>query len=156
VTVDEGPIDVRALTRRLRMHPYTGAVTNISARATLGAPAAEVYATLLDADRHRAVTGRSVHITRTVGTSVSLNDGTVEGYLTELLEGRHIVMALSFTDVGWPAEHYSTVTFMLKPDGAGSTLVIFQQDVPEDLAGELSSMWQRDYVDTLTAAFPTA
>src|SRR3954451_11211011 len=136
------------------MHPYTGAVTNISARAGLGAPPVEVYATLLDAERHGAVTGHSVHITSAVGAEVSLNDGRAVGYVTELLEGRHIVLALRFSDDRWPEEHYSTVTFMLKPDGTGSTLVIFEQDVPEELAADLTAMWQLTYVEALTAAFP--
>jgi activator of HSP90 ATPase len=156
MTVDEGPIDVRALTRRLRMHPYTGAVTNISVRTTVGATPGDVYATLLDAERHSTVTGRSVHITPTVGTAVSLSDESINGYITELLDSRHIVMALCFADERWPAEHYSTVTFMLKPDGAGSTLVIFEQDVPEELADKIASTWQGEYVDTLRSAFPPA
>jgi activator of HSP90 ATPase len=138
------------------MHPYTGAVTNVSARAAIGEPAGDIYDTLLDANRHGTVAGRTVRIAPIVGTEVSLDDGRAEGYVTELLEGRHIVLALRFADERWPPDHYSTVTFMLKPDGAGSTLVIFQQDVPEELAADLTAMWQREYMDKLTAAFPFA
>jgi activator of HSP90 ATPase len=152
VTVDEDPIDVRALTRRLRMTPYTGPVRNLSLRASVGAAPADIYTLLLDERRHTDLIGQPVKIRDRIGTPFDL--GRAEGFVTELLAGRHIVLALRLDDDRWPAEYYSTLTMMLRAEGTNTTFVLFQQDVPDELGDEMYALWQRQYVDTLSARFP--
>jgi activator of HSP90 ATPase len=134
------------------MTPYTGAVRNISARTSIGSTAADVYALLLDEARHAELTGEAITIRDQVGTAVNL--GPTEGYVTELLADRHIVLALMLADDRWPAEHYSTTTMMLRTEGQNATFVLFQQDVPDELGDDMYELWQRMYVDTLSTRFP--
>ena len=146
--------DRRALVMRVRMSPYTGPKTNVSRRTTVGAPPREVYETLLDPARHAALTGAATELGTTMGDPVSLLDGKATGFLMEALEDRHIVVALRRDMDGWPERHYSTATFMLRAEGAGTTVVVFEQDVPADLGDAVGDQWQHAYVDKLTAAFP--
>jgi activator of HSP90 ATPase len=151
---EETAADRRKLTMRVRMSPYTGPTTNISQRVTLGAAPHVIYETLLDAEKHSALTGQPVEIGHDTGDPVRLGGGETSGFVMELLEDRHIVFALCSSDGRWPAKHYSTATFMLRPEGKGTTMVLFEQDVPEDLAGEITDRWQRGLLRNLETAFP--
>ncbi len=153
MTEEPEVIDVRTLTRQLRANPYTGAVRNVSLRASLGVRSRDVYELLLDRTRHKNLVGKPVEIRPQVGTMVALDDGRADGYVTELLDGRHIVLAWRLVDDRWPPGHYSTVTFMMRDEGDGCVLVLFQQDVPTELAGEIAARWQADYLDSLAAEF---
>jgi activator of HSP90 ATPase len=146
--------DRRALVMRVRLSPYTGPKANVSRRVTLGIAPADLYATLLDSHRHSEVIGAATEIGAAMGDPVSLLDGEATGLLMEALPDRHIVAAVRRTWDGWPEKHYSTVTFMLRAEGAGTTLVVFEQDVPGDLADAVGEQWQRSYVDVLSAAYP--
>ena len=144
----------RKLTMRVRMSPYTGPTTNISQRVALGAAPHVIYETLLDSKKHSALTGQPVEIGHDMGDPVRLGGGETTGYVMELLEDRHIVFALCSNDDRWPTKHYSTATFMLRPDAKGTTMVLFEQDVPEDLAGEIADRWRRGLLQNLETAFP--
>jgi activator of HSP90 ATPase len=147
--------DRRALVMRVRLSPYTGAKANVSRRATVGAAPADLYATLLDSRRHTDLVGAATEIGAAMGDPVSLLDGEVTGLLMEAMPDRHIVVAVRRRWDGWPEKHYSTVTFMLRADGGGTTVVVFEQDVPADMADAVGEHWQRSYIDRLTAAYPT-
>lgn len=146
--------DRRALTMRVRLSPYTGPKTNVSRRARVGASPHDVYETLVDADRHAALVGAATEIGTTMGDPVSLLDGDATGVVMEVLPDRHVVVALQHRLDGWPERHYSTATFMVRSEGAGTTVVLFEQDVPTDLADAVGERWDRAYVDKLVAAFP--
>jgi activator of HSP90 ATPase len=144
-------LDLRAL--RAQMAQYKGATKSISQRVSLAASPHEVYTTLLDSNRHASAVGKPTKIEPHVGGAVSLNGGQASGIITELLDDQHIVIAWRPADERWPADHYSTATFMMRPEGKGTTLVFFQQGVPEELADEVADQWQHTYWDKLSQAF---
>jgi len=147
--------DRRALTMRVRLSPYTGSKTNLSRRVTVGASPADVYEVLVDSERHGALVGAATDIGTTMGDPVSLLDGDATGIVMEVLPDRHVVLALQHKLDGWPDRHSSTATFMLRAEAAGgTTVVVFEQDVPTDLADAVAERWQTAYVDKLAAAFP--
>jgi activator of HSP90 ATPase len=149
------PVDRVALLRQARFSLYAGPVTNISRRLNLGVPPHEVYQALIDPQRHAALTGHPAEIGDRAGDPVVLAGGRLTGLLMEVLADRHVVFALRSGD-SWPARHYATTTFMVRPDDGGSTLVLFVQGVPEELAEEITALWQQEYLDKLTAAFPAS
>jgi activator of HSP90 ATPase len=148
--------DREALLRRARFSTYRGPVTNISRRTVLGAPPHEVYRCLVDPTRHSALVGQPAEPGEVPGDHVTLAGGRLTGLLTEVLEDRHVVFALQYPagPTEWPRHHYSTTTFLLRAEGDGTSLVLFAQGVPEELAGELASVWQVEYLSRLAAAFP--
>ena len=150
------PSDRATRLRLARFSPYTGPVTNISRRVRLGAPPPEVYRSLVDPERHGALIGETAEPGATPGDPVVLAGGRLTGLLMEVLEDRHVVFALRPANGDWPAHHYSTTTFMLRPEGDGTTLVLFAQGVPVERADELATLWQQAYLDNLAAAFPAS
>jgi activator of HSP90 ATPase len=135
-----------------RARDFTLPMKSITKRVSLGAPPAQVYATLLDAARLTAITGEEVRLDPQPGGEFSARDGAVSGLIAELLENRHIAIACRLDDAGWPKQHYSTATFMLKPEGAGTLLTFYQQDVPAELQEKMAAAWEESYWDRLPGA----
>jgi activator of HSP90 ATPase len=154
VTPPPPPVDRATRMRQARFSPYTGPVTNISRRVNLAAPPSAVYRCLVDPAEHAALIGARAEPGAVPGDQVELAGGRFTGLLMEVLEDRHVVFALKPSAGEWPIHHYTTTTFMLRPEGEGTTLVLFVQAVPEERVDELAALWQQMYLDKLTGAFP--
>lgn len=118
----------------------------------LAASPHEVYTTLLDAEKHAALTGAPAAITPTMGGDFSALDGYLTGLLSELLDDRQVTIACRPREEAWPKHHLSTATFMLKPDGDGCRLSFYQQEVPADLHDLMTEVWEKHYWSRMAAA----
>lgn len=125
---------------------------SVSRRLVFTAAPHAVYETLLDGDRLSALTGAAIRVDPQVGGDVAFGDGSAAGVIMELLEDRHIAVAWRPAQIPWPEKLYSTATFMLKPEGAGTQLTFFQQDVPADAHDAVAQWWQEHYWQGLEAA----
>lgn len=123
----------------------------ITKQLHLAAPPHWVYESLLDEEKHAALTAAAARITPTMGGDFSALDGYLTGLLSELLEDRQITIACRPREAGWPKHHLSTATFMFKPDGDGCRLNFYQQEVPAALHDLMTEMWERHYWSRLTA-----
>jgi len=93
---------------------------------------------LTDEAQFASATGVPARMGRGEGAPFSLFDGHVEGRHIELVPGRRIVQA--WRGVDWEPGAYSVVRFTLRPEGAGTTLVLDQEAYPEG-ASPLYPSW---------------
>jgi activator of HSP90 ATPase len=135
-----------------RARDFSVPMKSVTRRLSLPAPPARVYATLLDPEAHAAITGTAVRLDPQPGGDFATRDGEITGLVAEMLEDRHLVFACRLQDERWPAHHYSTATFMLKPEGDGCLLTFYQQDVPADLQERMAAAWEESYWARLPAA----
>jgi activator of HSP90 ATPase len=105
----------------------------------------KVYEALMDEKKHAKFTGAGAKINPEVGGEFSVYDDYATGKNIELKPGEKIVQSWRASD--WPAEHYSTVTFLIEPyeDGEGVLMTFIQDDVPEESAEEIEQGWQDFY-----------
>ena len=125
----------------------------IMKRLQLTASPATVYRALLDSTTMSEVTGLPAEINPIMGGDYSALDGYLSGVVSELLEDRHIAIACRVQEDGWPETHLSTATFMVKPEGSGTNLSFFQQDVPADYHELMLNLWEQYFWSKLPAAF---
>ncbi|MGE5042009.1 MAG: SRPBCC domain-containing protein [Candidatus Levyibacteriota bacterium] len=113
----------------------------------LNATPEDVYEALMDEKKHAEFTGASAQIENRVGGKFSVWDGYATGETTELIPGKKIVQSWRASD--WPEDADSTVTFELKPDGDGTTLIFTHSHVPPEFKKEVSDGWKDFYWEPL-------
>ncbi len=117
----------------------------------LNATPHEVYETLMDSEKHTAVTHSSAVIHRDVGGEFSVFDGWASGTTVELIPDTKIVQ--KWRAVDWPQGHYSTVTFELHAEDRGTRLDFTQTEIPEEFYADLETGWPEYYWDNLASYF---
>jgi len=93
---------------------------------TIGAAPRKVYAALIEEKRHSKFTGAAARISRKAGGAFSCYGGYITGFNLDLVPSRRIVQA--WRSKGWPAGHYSIVTFALSGSAGGRTKLRFTHD----------------------------
>jgi predicted ester cyclase len=116
----------------------------------------EVYETLIDQDKHAAMTGQPAKIARKAGGAFSVFDGAITGTTRKLSADKKIVQDWRSDD--WPAAHYSKVAFTLAPiwQGRGTHLQLVHSKVPADKAEEISDGWRTYYWEPMAEFFREA
>lgn len=147
-----GP-NLRSLRLTLRgEHNLTIERRDLHKRLRLALSPHELYQTLVDSDKHAALTGAPARINASLGGDFEAVDGALSGLVSELLEDRHVVFSCRLDDAGWPEHHLSTATFMLKADGAGCLLTFYQQEIPAALYDPMAALWESRYWSRLPVA----
>ena len=109
----------------------------------------DIYEALMDSKKHAAFTGAGAKISREVGGVFTAHDGYIEGTNLELVKDKKIVQRWRGSD--WPAGHFSTVTYLLKPTEGGTKLMFSQKGVPTDQVKNISDGWKEYYWTPLKA-----
>ncbi|HYA57702.1 MAG TPA: SRPBCC family protein [Thermoplasmata archaeon] len=109
------------------------------------APPTDVYDALMTSKGHSAFTGASARISPRVGGKFTAHDGYIHGRNVELVRGRKIVQEWRPAEDAWPKDHYSTVTFTLRPSRGGTQLTFLQTGVLPEYAAELAGGWKEFY-----------
>jgi activator of HSP90 ATPase len=132
----------------------TPASTFIHQEVDFKASPQQLYAALLDTKQFSEFaflsgefTAPSSKIDPAVGGAFTLFDGHITGRNIELVPNERIVQAWRVVD--WPAGKYSIVTFALKPQGSGTTLVFDHTSFPEGRHDGLAADWKSHYWDLL-------
>jgi activator of HSP90 ATPase len=113
----------------------------------------EVYEALMTTRGHAAFTGAAARISPKVGGTFTAWDGYIHGRNLVLVRGKRIVQAWRPSEESWPADHYSTVTFVLEPTLRGTRLKFTHSGVPVEHAGHLSEGWKSSYWVPMRAYF---
>ena len=118
----------------------------IHLEAAIGAAPARIYEALLDSKIFAEFSGSPAVIDRNVGGAFSMFGGVITGRNIEEVPGQRLVQAWR-NNMVWPAGLYSVVRFELKPQGAGTLVVLDHTGFPLD-AGEAESLvsgWSEHY-----------
>jgi hypothetical protein len=144
--------DVRLLRFQLAFgSKYTGAVRTALLTGPVGMTPGEIVDTLVDSERHSSLVGHPVSVKKVLGAHVRLGPNQGDGYLMEYIDNSHVTFLLHPSS--FPEGHYSTVTLMAKAgQTGGSSVTIYQQNVPEQLVPEVREAWERDYLKPLQKA----
>ncbi len=116
----------------------------IRQKAFIKATPHEVYEALMDSKKHCEFAGGKCTISRRVGGVFSISDGYIMGKNLELVKDEKIVQAWKAQEDCWPDDHYSTVTFKLKPMMDGTALAFTQTGIPDECGDRFESGW-KDY-----------
>jgi activator of HSP90 ATPase len=108
-----------------------------------------VYEALLDSAQHAAFTGDAAVISREVGGEFSAYGGYITGKNLELLPDRKIVQL--WRAIEWPAGFFSTVTFLLMPEGESTRLEFIHVNLPEGTEAEFAQGWIDNYWEPMKA-----
>jgi activator of HSP90 ATPase len=102
-----------------------------------------VYGILLDSKKFAAMTGLAATIDPAAGGSFSMFGGLIVGRNVELVPDKMIVQAWRPTH--WAPGVYSMVKFELRPQGAGTLVVLDHTGFPEGDYDHLLSGWDAHY-----------
>ena len=107
-----------------------------------------IYEILLSSQQFTAFSGPPATIDPKVGGAFSLFGGKIMGLNIELVPPHRIVQAWRPAD--WPQGVYSLVRIELKPEGAGTLLLLDHTGFPKGGFDHLSSGWTEHYWQPLT------
>ena len=99
----------------------------------------------MNSKEHSAFTGDKAVVSAKVGGTFSVWSGFITGKNIKLIKNKKIVQAWKSTMDGWPAKHYSTVTFALQKTKTGTKLVFTHKNIPASCAKDISKGWKEYY-----------
>lgn len=106
----------------------------------------DVYELLMDSRKHSKLAGGGAcSISRKVGGKFSISDGYITGENLELVPDKRIVQHWKAQEDCWPSDHYSKVTFLLRPTKGGTWIAFTQSGVPSACGDRFDSGWQEYY-----------
>jgi activator of HSP90 ATPase len=104
---------------------------NIEQKVLFKATPKEVYEALMNQKKHSQFTGEVASIRAKAGTAFTCYGDYIKGFILELEPDKRIIQA--WRGQGWPAGHYSIVTFALSEKAGDKTELRFTQiGVPAD------------------------
>ncbi len=110
-----------------------------------------VYELIMDAEKHAAIAGSEVHMSKMVNGHFEVYDGYCHGFNIELKAPEKIVQAWHFAEDGWPDDHFSICTFNFEKVGDGTKLLFTQEDIPEHKVEDLQKGWVEFYWEPMKA-----
>jgi activator of HSP90 ATPase len=105
------------------------------------APADAIYETLMNEEKHAALTHSFVKISPEVGDEFSACDGGVHGKILNLIPDERIELAWRAEEDCWPKDHYSWAIFELVPTAEGTKIVFTQHGVPDECYETIAQGW---------------
>jgi uncharacterized protein YndB with AHSA1/START domain len=121
---------------------------NIIHRVVLSAKPKDVFAALMDSDRHSQFTGETARIDPCAGGAFTCYGDYINGITIEMEPGKRIVQ--TWRSRNWPKGAYSIVTFLLVPKAGGKTELRFLQvGVPADDYADKNKGWRTHYWEPL-------
>lgn len=112
---------------------------------------AEVYATLLDSEKHTELIGDTTEIDPVIDGEFSAFSGYATGKTLQLIPNKTIKQAWRASD--WPDNHFSTITFSFTAKDDGTEIHFTQVDLPEGTQEEFEAGWEDNYWQPLRNYF---
>ncbi len=84
---------------------------------------------------------------------MSVSDGYITGKNLELVPDKRIVQAWRPEEECWPSDHWSTVSFSLRPLKNGTKLTFVHTGVPVECGDRFDSGWRDYYWEPMKAMF---
>jgi activator of HSP90 ATPase len=127
--------------------PANHSRTFLHQEVAVDASPARIYEALLDSQQFAAFTGMSAKIDPRAGGAFTMFGGLIAGMTVELIPHQRIVQAWRPTH--WDEGVYSIVRFELKPQGAGTRIVLDHTGFPEGEFDHLDAGWPLRYWEPL-------
>ena len=112
-----------------------------------------IYAALMTTKGHSDFTGEPAEMSAKVGGKFTAYSGYISGINIELIKDKLIVQA--WRGSGWPAGHWSVITYRLAKSGKGTKLNFTHAGVPDAEVDSIASGWHTHYWERL-AKLPAA
>jgi activator of HSP90 ATPase len=120
---------------------------------TFKAAPMEVYETIMDSRKHKALSGEKAKISRKIGGQFTAWGSHITGINLVLKPGERIVQAWRAT--GWPPDYYSVAIFELNKIGTGTRLRFTQIGVPPNRYSGHYRGWIETYWTPMKEIFAT-
>ena len=107
----------------------------------------EIYEMYMDSKKHSKFTGSKAKISRNVGGSFNVYQGSLSGKNVKLIPDKLIVQTWQciMGDQEWPRNHYSILTLKLSKTKTGTRLSLIQTDVPSACVMDIKNGWKEFY-----------
>jgi activator of HSP90 ATPase len=111
--------------------------------------ALDFYNCIMNARIHSSFTGDETIIEDKVGSPFSAFGGYIDGINIVLERGKKITQSWKANEEGWPSDHYSEITFLLKDIEGGCELNFYHTAIPEEIVDSITKGWTEYYWESL-------
>ena len=118
-----------------------------------GATPSDIYRTLMDGERHGALSGQPTKMSSRVGGKWNVGHD-LEGKNLKLTKDKRIVQTWRANN--WEKGVYSKATFALAKANGGTKITFTQTGVPSQFHKEISTGWRTYYWEPLRKRFAKA
>ena len=122
---------------------------NIEQEIIIKSPPNEIYEAFMDAKKHSKFTESKAKVSRKIGGSFSIFEGSLSGKNVELIQDKKIVQTWRGDGDNWPKGYYSTITLVLEPVDDGTLIKFSQVDIPEGAYESVKEGWETYYWEPL-------
>ncbi len=109
----------------------------------------EIYEVFMDSKKHSKLTEGKAMVSREVGGSFSIFEGSLSGKNVELIQDKKIVQTWRGDGENWPKGYYSTITFNFEPVDQGTLIKFTHTDIPEGAYESVKQGWDTYYWEPL-------
>ena len=109
----------------------------------------EIYEVFMDSKKHSKLTESKAKVSREVGGSFSIFEGSLSGKNVELNQDKKIVQTWRGDGENWPKGYYSTINLILEPVDQGTLIKFTQIDIPEASYESVKEGWDTYYWEPL-------
>ncbi|HUW89697.1 MAG TPA: SRPBCC family protein [Candidatus Nanopelagicaceae bacterium] len=109
----------------------------------------EIYEVFMDSKKHSKLTESKAKVSRVVGGSFSIFEGSLSGKNVELIQDKKIVQTWRGDGENWPKGYYSTITLILEPVDQGTLITFTHVDIPEASYESVKEGWDTYYWEPL-------
>ncbi len=131
--------------------PGSEKLTALHQEIPIKAAPQRIYEALLDSKKFAAFSGAPAEIDAKEGGAFAMFAGQILGRNVELVANQRIVQAWRPTH--WDAGFYSIVEFQLKPQDAGTLVILDHKGFPEGDFDHLTEGWNGHYWEPLKRYF---
>ena len=109
----------------------------------------EIYEVFMDSKKHSKLTEGKAKVSREVGGSFSIFEGSLSGKNVELIQDKKIVQTWRGDGENWPKGYYSTITLILESVDQGTLIKFTHVDIPEASYESVKEGWDAYYWEPL-------
>lgn len=122
---------------------------SIEQEIRIKSPPHEIYEAFMDAKKHSKFTESKAKVSREIGGSFSIFEGSLSGKNVDLIQDKKIIQTWRGDGENWPKGYYSTITLVLEPVDDGTLIKFSHIDIPEASYESVKEGWDTYYWEPL-------
>ncbi len=116
-------------------------------------PPHEIYELFMDSKKHSKLIDGKAQISREIGGSFSVFEGSINGTNLDLEQDKKIVQKWRSEEEDWPSKHYSILTLLFEPIKEGTLVKLTHAKVPSTAYESVKDSWNTYYWEPLKIRF---